>query len=55
METTALTKPGRESPQYAHTERDIAYLEMQGWTRVPKPAPQDPVKERKTLKLKDKS
>lgn len=55
METIALTKPGRESPQYAHTERDIAYLEMQGWTRVPKPAPQDPVKERKTLKLKDKS
>lgn len=51
METTAMTKPGRESPQYVYSERDVKYLELQGWTKVPKP---EPPKERKTLRLKDK-
>ena len=49
----AYTKPGRESPQYVYSERDIAYLELQGWTRVEPPKP-EPQKERKTLRLKDK-
>lgn len=46
-----MTKPGRESPQYVYSERDVKYLELQGWTKVPKP---EPPKERKTLRLKDK-
>ena len=56
METTALTKPGRESPQYVYSERDAKYLEKQGWTRVPKPvevAEKRP-RGRPVLRLKDK-
>lgn len=28
-----LTHPNRNSPQHAFSERDIAYLEKQGWVR----------------------
>lgn len=30
---TSLTHPQRQSRQYAYSERDIAYLEKQGWVR----------------------
>ena len=35
----AMVKPGRESPQYAYSERDIAYLERSGWERQAPPEP----------------
>ena len=32
-----LTHPNRNSPQYAYSDRDIAYLEMNGWVRLKPP------------------
>jgi hypothetical protein len=29
----SLTHPQRQSRQYANSERDVAYLEKQGWVR----------------------
>lgn len=29
-----LCHPDRNSPQYAYSERDIAWLEKQGWKRI---------------------
>lgn len=49
-----LTHPNRQSPQHAHSERDIAYLEKQGWVREVLPKRDEPPKERKTLRLKGK-
>lgn len=34
-----LTHPNRNSPQHAFSERDIAYLEKQGWVREKPPVP----------------
>jgi len=32
-----LRHPARNSPQYVHSERDIAWLEKNGWKRVEPP------------------
>lgn len=37
-----LTHPNRNSPQHAFSERDVAYLEKQGWVRE-KPPEQAPI------------
>lgn len=29
----AMVKEGKNSPQYVYSQRDIEYLEKQGWTR----------------------
>lgn len=36
----AFYKPDRRTPQFAHSERDIAYLERTGWKREAPPEPQ---------------
>jgi hypothetical protein len=30
-----LTHPNRNTPQYAYSERDVEYLERNGWVREP--------------------
>lgn len=37
-----LTHPDRPTPQFAFSERDVAYLESKGWVResVPEPVPE---------------
>ena len=35
----SLTHPQRQSRQYAYSDRDIAYLEKQGWVREKPPEP----------------
>jgi len=32
-----LRHPARNSPQYVHSDRDIAWLEKNGWKRVEPP------------------
>jgi len=34
-----FTKPGRVGYQYANSERDVKWIESQGWTRVNQPEP----------------
>ena len=35
----SLTHPQRQSRQHAYSDRDIAYLEKQGWVREKPPEP----------------
>lgn len=34
---TSLVHPKRQSRQYVHSDRDVAYLEKQGWVREAPP------------------
>ena len=36
----AMFKEGRTVPQYAYSDRDVAYLERTGWKRETPPEPQ---------------
>lgn len=43
-----MTHKDRQSPQYAHSERDVAYLLARGWVKVDERPPE---KKRPTLRL----
>jgi hypothetical protein len=46
----AMVKPGKESPQYVYSQRDIEYLEKQGWVRMEPKQPRPVLKLRKDKK-----
>ena len=43
----AMVKEGKHSPMYVYRQRDIEYLEKQGWVRVEQKQPRPVLKLRK--------
>ena len=40
---TSLVHPQRQSRQHAYSDRDVAYLEKQGWVREKPPVEKDEI------------